>query len=74
MMLVLLKWNGKMLMKWLSDQFWRYCSCIYVLIETADAEITTSATRAVFVTLVNKTVRLLHSYRDAQNMQEWIHI
>ncbi len=38
--LVLLKWNGKMLVKWLSEQFWRYCSCIYVLIETADAEIT----------------------------------
>ncbi len=32
-----------MLVKWLSEQFWRYCSCIYVLIETADAEITVSA-------------------------------
>ncbi len=42
MTLVLLKWNGKMLVKWLSDQFWRYCSCIYVLIETADAEIIAS--------------------------------
>ncbi len=42
MTLVLLKWNGKMLVKWLSDQFWRYCLCIYVLIETADAEITAS--------------------------------
>ncbi len=30
-----------------------------------DAEVTASATRAVYV--VNKTVRLLHSYRDAQN-------
>ncbi len=45
MTLVLLKWNGKMLVKWLSEQFWRYCSCIYVLIEAADAEIT----RAVYV-------------------------
>ncbi len=36
MTLVLLKWNGKMLVKWLSGQFWRCCSCIYVLIETAD--------------------------------------
>ncbi len=36
MMLVLLKWNGEMLVKWLSEQFWRYCSYIYVLIETAD--------------------------------------
>ncbi len=25
--LVLLKSNGKMLMKWLSEQFWRCCSC-----------------------------------------------
>ncbi len=36
MTLVLLQWNGKMLMKWLSEQFWSYCSYIYVLIETAD--------------------------------------
>ncbi len=28
MMLVLLKWNGKMLMKWLSEQFWGCCSCV----------------------------------------------
>ncbi len=63
MMLVLLKWDGQMLVKWFSEQFWRYCSYIYVLIET-------SATRAVYVTLVNKTARLLHSYRDVQNMQD----
>ncbi len=68
MTLVLLKWNGKMLVKWLSDQFWRCCSCIYVFIETADAEITASTTRAVYV--VNKTTRLLHSHRDTQNMQD----
>ncbi len=69
MMLVLLKLNGKMLVKWLSDKLWRYCSCIYVLIETADAEITASVTRTVCV--VNKTVSLLHSYRDAQqNMKD----
>ncbi len=36
MMLVLLQWNGKMLVKWLLEQFWSYCSYIYVLIETAD--------------------------------------
>ncbi len=35
-MLVLPKLNGKMLVKWLSEQFWSYCSYIYVLIETAD--------------------------------------
>ncbi len=63
MMLVLLKLNGKMLEKWLSDQFCSYCSYIYVLIETADE-------RAVYVALVNKTLSLLHSYRDAQNMQD----
>ncbi len=46
MMLVLLKWNSKMLVKWLSGQFWRCCSCIYVLIiEMADTEITMSTAR-----------------------------
>ncbi len=60
MMLVLLKLNGKMLVKWLSEQFWSYCSYIYVLIEMADAEILTSFSLAVC--LVNKTVLLLHSY------------
>ncbi len=49
------KWNGKMLVKWLSDQFWRYWSYIYVFIETPDAEITASDTH------------LLHSYRDVQD-------
>ncbi len=52
-----------MLVKWLSEHFWRYCSYIYVLIETADQRHT------LYVTLVNKTVRLFHSYRDAQTMQ-----
>ncbi len=33
MRIVLLKWNGETLMKWLSEQFWRCCSCVYVLIE-----------------------------------------
>ncbi len=32
MRIVLLKWNGEMLMQWLSEQFWGCCSCIYVLI------------------------------------------
>ncbi len=68
MTLVLLKWNGEMLVKWLSDQFWRYCSCIYVLIETEDAEVTVSATRNVYA--INKTAHLLHSYKEAQNMQD----
>ncbi len=33
-----------------------------------DTEVNASATRTVYV--VNKTVRLLHSYRDAQNEQD----
>ncbi len=66
MTLVLLKLNGKMLVKWLSEQFWRYCLCIYVLTEKADAEIT----RAVYV--VKKTAHLLLSYRDTQNMQDYL--
>ncbi len=35
-MLILLKLNGKMLVKWLSEQFWSYWSYIYALIDTAD--------------------------------------
>ncbi len=66
MTLVLLEWNGKMFVKWLSEQFWSYCSYMYVLIETADER----HTSAVYLTLVNKTVLLLHSYRDDQNMQD----
>ncbi len=31
MRIVLLKWNGQMLMKWLSEQLWRCCSCIYMV-------------------------------------------
>ncbi len=45
MMLVLLKSTGEMLMKWLSDQFWRCCSCMSSFSETADAEVTASITR-----------------------------
>ncbi len=58
MMLVLLKLNGKMLVKWLSEQFWRCCLCIYVLIETADDEI-------------NMYTKPRHSFinRDSQNMR-----
>ncbi len=66
MTLVLLKLNSKMLVKLLSDQFWRCCSSIYVLIETEDAEVTARFMHAV---LVNKTAGLLHSHSDAQNMQ-----
>ncbi len=69
--MVLLKWNGKMLVKWLSEQFWRCCLCIYVLIETADAEITASVTRTS-VHVVNKTAHLCHSFihTETQNMQD----
>ncbi len=37
MRIVLLKWNNETLIKWLSEQFWRCCSCVYVLIETTHA-------------------------------------
>ncbi len=40
----LLKSNGKMLMKWLSEQFWRCCSCMSSFGETAEAEVTASVT------------------------------
>ncbi len=46
MMIVLLKWNGQMLIKWLSEQFW---DVVHVFMssfsETADAENTASSTR-----------------------------
>ncbi len=45
MALVLLESNGKTLMKWLSEQFWRCCSCMSSVSETADAEVTASVTR-----------------------------
>ncbi len=68
MTLVLLKRNCKMYVKWLSEQFWRCCLCIYVLIETADNEITASV-RHTSVYVVNKT-RLchsfIHSHRDTE--------
>ncbi len=64
--MVLLKWTvSKMLVKWLSEQFWRCCLCIYVLIETADAEISASVTRAS-VDVVNKTARLCHSFTETE--------
>ncbi len=37
MRIVLLKWKGQTLMKWLSEKFWRCCLCVYVLIETSRA-------------------------------------
>ncbi len=72
MTLVLLKRNCKMHVKWLSEQFWRCCLCIYVLIETADNEITASV-RHTSVYVVNKTrVSVIHSFThtETQNMQD----
>ncbi len=68
MTLVLLKWNGETLMKWLSDQFWRCCSCVYDLIETADAEITASVTRAS-VCVVKENV---HSFIQRYDRVIWV--
>ncbi len=70
MTIVLLKWNGQMLMKWLSEQL-----CIYVFMssfsETADAENTARITRArVCMCAVNETARLCHSLTEMQNMQD----
>ncbi len=42
---IFLKSNGKMLMKWLSEQFWRCWSCKSSFSETADAEVTASVKR-----------------------------
>ncbi len=66
MTIVLLKWNGQMLMKWLSEQFWG-CSYIYVLIY---AENTASFTRSSCMCAVNETARLCHSLTEMQNMQD----
>ncbi len=66
MTLVLLKWNGQMLMKWLSEQFWICCSCIYVLIsEMTDAEITANVAR-YSMSVVNETTHLRHSFIHAE--------
>ncbi len=48
MTLVLLKWNGQMLVKWLSDHFWRCCSCNHVLVEMEDYGGRESSTRCNF--------------------------
>ncbi len=53
-MLYLLKSNGKMLMKWLSEQSWRCCSCMSSFSETADAEITAGVMRASVCLLYTK--------------------
>ncbi len=37
MRIALLKWNSETLMTWLSEQFWRCCSCVYVHIEMSHA-------------------------------------
>ncbi len=50
-----------------SDSQISFGDIVYVLNETADAEITASVKRPVYV---NKTTRMLHSHRDAQNMQD----
>ncbi len=56
--LVLLKSNGKMLMKWLSEQFWGCCSCMSSFSETADAEVTASVTR-FSLCVVNNSARYI---------------
>ncbi len=68
MTIVLLKWNGQMLMKWLSwsDSVSSSGDVVHVFMssfsETADAEVTASFTRAsVCVCAVNETARLCHS-------------
>ena len=54
-----------------SEQFWWCCLCIYVLIETADAEITASVTRFSLCSKQTRTsLPFIHSHRDAQNMQD----
>ncbi len=69
MTLVILKWNDKML------EVTQNSSGAIVHIFMPSLRLQTSATRAVFVTLENKTVRLLHLHRDAQNMQDsYLHL
>ncbi len=59
--------KGQMLMKWLSEQFWGCCSCIYFLIY---AENTASIKRSSCMCAVNETARLCHSLTEMQNMQD----
>ncbi len=60
-MLVLLKRNARDSHK---------SSGAFVHIFMSSLRLQTSATRDVYVTLVNKTVLLLQSYRDTQNKQD----
>ncbi len=70
MTIVLLKWNGQMLIKTL-----RAGDVVHVFMssfsETADAEKTPRAARAsVCMCAVNETARLCHSLTEMQNMQD----
>ncbi len=70
MTIVLLKWNGQMLMKWLSEQFWDVVHVfMYSFSETADAENTASVVHFSPCVCVVKTARLCRSHIDTQNMQ-----
>ncbi len=72
MTIVLLKWNGQMLIKWLSSSG----DVVHVFMssfsETADAENTASSTRfSMYVcSRLNETARLCHSLTKMQNMQD----
>ncbi len=68
MTIILLKGNGQMLMKWLSDVVHVFMSSFS---ETADAENTARITRAsVCMCAVNETAGLCHSLTEMQNMQD----
>ncbi len=59
-----LKWNAKILTKWLSENQWSLC---YSCIKEAEAENTASVTRAS-VFFVNKTTRLSFLHTETQNI------
>ncbi len=74
MALVLLESNGKTLMKWLSEQFWR-CSCMSSISETADAEVIASITR-FSLCVVNKRERYReqtapYAFESLSRMSNW---
>ncbi len=70
MTLVLLKWKGKMLIDWLSVQFWVCCSCIYDLIYWEGRRWNHCERHTCFSMCVVNSICAIHPHRDMQNIND----
>ncbi len=68
---LLLKWNGETLMKWLSEQFWRCCLCVYVLIETSRFTKGKCCLCHPFIQRYDCVIMLIRSCKSVGNEQKW---